>query len=540
MILDRITNKIISPDQLPRNIALGRFLDLDSNEELCSDNIPIDSNSEVSDAILGDTYISTHRILRRLNEEISGTVSVKDTVPSPIIRNVCTEIKVTDFEQHLYDNIRYIKAAFNNPYSKLIRREEKVNVSKAKRITPRSYQYLGAHTEDWLQYSIVTFRPERILTEELSQDYDVYENRLLVAFIQRTLAYLRGRLKAVSDAKDFIKEYKNSLDLYQQGISGSSFWYAKPERNLALYGREYHDQNYVSVDGEDDELQSSQTYQKLHKLLNECVVMLGGNLVQLVNQRSLESITYHDTNVLLSHQNYKHLKSLWGELNSEIQELTLEKMRIEHQEIIRGFSSYMQSVVQYVINKYFSYEIHKQHDSLNWIGTYREGKYKAFPDINAEVENGILTLCVGSEKIRFVCIVDNHIDKDFPDDCCVLKYSLKYTNNITSNIPSLCIDSNLKDVNVIEKVAMLLRSMIIKHHVLSIINKDSYPQALDFYNPNGNARMFDGDKKYIMFDDNFILKTDEVNKICFFYNIDSKYNHLSYNDWGMDNLQIKL
>ena len=253
MIYDRINNTLIDEAALPGHINLGRYLIKDTNEELCADNIPSTCDSAISDAFLGDTYSTTHKILRRLTQEVNRVVDCKENLPSPIIRNVCTEIKLTDFEEHLYENIRHIKAAFDNPHSKLNRIEEKVNVSKAKRITPRSYQYLGAHTEDWQQYSIVSFRPERILTEELSMDYDIYENRLLVAFVQRTLAYLRGRLKSVEDTKDFIKEYKNSLQLYQKGLSDDSYWYAKPERNLQLFGREYHDQNYVAEESDDDD-----------------------------------------------------------------------------------------------------------------------------------------------------------------------------------------------------------------------------------------------------------------------------------------------
>lgn len=537
MIYDRINKTLIDEAALPSHINLGRYLIKDTYEELCADNLPSTSDSTISDAFLGDTYSTTHKILRRLTQEINGIVECKDNLPSPIIRNVCSEIKLTDFEEHLYENIRHIKAAFDNPHSKLNRIEEKVNVSKAKRITPRSYQYLGAHTEDWQQYSIVSFRPERILTEELSPDYDIYENRLLVAFVQRTLAYLRGRLKSVEDTKEFIMEYKNSLQIYQKGLSGDSYWYAKPERNLQLFGREYHDQHYISEDSNNDESILDLTYRKLHRMMNECVIMLGKNLAQEVNSRTLESITYHDTNVLIGHPQYKYLKSLWAELYSEIQEFSINRLHAEHQDTLKGLTSYAHALIKYIVVKYFRYDIQKQ-SATGWLALYKDNKYPTFPPIALSILDGTLILKIGAHKIRIVTIVGELRDKSIPDDCLILEYNLMHYQKILSNEPEKIINVNLNDVNSVERIAMYMRSVLIGLHVKDIKAKKVEPQSLDFLHPEIPVRKYDDDNNYLLMADNFVLQIDDKRNSASLYSTNPLLKHLSYNDWGMDNILV--
>ena len=536
MIFDRIYNTYVEEAKLPNRISLGRYLITETNEELCSDNLPQGCDVSINDAFLGDTYSTTHKILRRLTQEINGVISCKENLPSPIIRNVCDEIKLTEFEAHLFEHINHIKAAFENPHSKLNRIEEKVNVSKAKRITPRSYQYLGAHTEDWQQYSIISFRPEKVLTEELSQDYDIYENRLLVAFVQRTLAYLRGRLKSVEDAMEFIKEYRYSLQTYQKGLSDDSYWYAKPERNLQLFGREYHDQNYVADYTNDDETKSDLTYRKLHRMMNECVIMLGKNLVQEVNQRTLESITYHDTNVLIGHPHYKYVKSLWADLNNEIQDYSIKRIQEERQKTIKGLVSYANALVKYIVIKYFHYTI--QNGTNNWTATYRDGNYTAFPQISVTTNRGTLELCIGHNKIRIVTIVGELKDTALPSDCVILKYNMRRYNPIKSNVPDRIIDVNLKDVDSVERLSMFIRSILIGMHVKDIKTKGIEPKSLDFLHPEYNVKMYSGNKNYLMMNDNFVLNISDDNHEVLFSNMNPRLKHLKYKDWGMDNIFI--
>lgn len=538
MIFDRLTNRTINISNLPSQIELGRFVHVDSNLELCSDTLPAESTCDIIDSFLGDIYSTSHKVLRRLSQELNGSVPCKEEIPSPIIRNVSTEIKMTSFENMLYDNIHHIKCAFNNPHYKLNRSEEKVNVSKAKRITPRSYQYLGAHTEDWQQYSIVSFRPERILTEELSLDYDIYENRLLVAFVQRTLAYLRGRVKAVSDAKTFIKDYRDSLNSYQNSLSGGDTWYAKPERSLTLFGREYHDKNYVVDNTNDDEIESTETFGKLRRLLNECVLLLGKNLVQQVNSRALESLTYHDTNVLIGHEHYKYLKQLWIELNSFSTEHSIEQQQQENQEIIHGLSSYAHSLIKYVVAKFFHYDICQLSGGLDWIATFKNGQYSAFPDIEVHDNRGVVEVSVGDKKIRFVCIVCNGIESEIPEGTFVLQYLLRSYSWPERNKMESIVPANLKDIDTVERVAIVLRSIMIRSHIRKVITGVELPSDYDFLHPEAKVRLYPDSTNVHIMENDFMVLIDDTQKIIHYFNNNSRYRRLEAKDWGMDNLYV--
>ena len=120
--------------------------------------------------------------------------------------------------------------------------------------------------------------------------------------------------------------------------------------------------------------------------MNECVIMLGKNLTQEVNSRTLDSITYHDTNALLGHPHYKYLKSLWSELNAEIHEYSINRLHTEHQDTLRGLNAYANALIKYIVVKYFHYDILEESE-CRWSAFFKENRYSAFPSISLTREN---------------------------------------------------------------------------------------------------------------------------------------------------------
>jgi hypothetical protein len=129
----------------------------------------------------------------------------------PLIRRIKNKLGLNEFEKLLYAKVFHLEEIFRVPHYLLEREIEKVNVSRAKRIPSKSYQYLASHTEDWIHKSIVSFKPSRILNEELELNFDIYENQLTIAFLERCLVYLNSRLKEVQDIKSFHLMYQSFI-----------------------------------------------------------------------------------------------------------------------------------------------------------------------------------------------------------------------------------------------------------------------------------------------------------------------------------------
>lgn len=540
-IFDRLTNKTIHHENLPKDVDLGRFFVMDENVEY-SDRY----NSEpcrvlVHDSILSDdTTDKSFGLLRSQEQNLENQDALKGF---PILSNVGNSIKTTEFEELLIKNFNHINQIFAYPFAKLLRNELKIPVSKAKRVTPKSYQYLGAHTEDWQQRSIVTFRPSRILTEELDLDYNVYENQLVVAFIQKTCRYLRRRIKSIRDNKELLEDYEKCLNDYSKEYSdslkeGRSLWYAKVHRNFDLFSKGYKPEGKNS---ENDKMIANETLEALQTLLRDSNKFLGHFLCNAVDSRLLDSITYHDTNVLISHPDYRYIKELWIELNKADSTETDEQKHNRQQNTIGTLSIYTNSLLKYVVQEYFHYEISKT--KSGWTAHHSLRGYLAFPDINCEIDNGVFSIKIGKETLRIVCFSSMHfLINEIPNNTFVLNYYTSGIVDIQESIPSRVIPVSMKDVDSCERLAMLLRSFMIREYVREI-NKLTMSEchqvtSLDFLSPESiPARNIDN-LHYFNMGNGFVLDIQEGR--IEYINKSAKYEGLTPKQWGMDRLTITL
>ena len=105
-------------------------------------------------------------------------------------------------------------------------------------------------------------------------------------------------------------------------------------------------------------------------------------------------------------------------------------------------------------------------------------------------------------------------------------------------MPERIINVNLKDVNSVERIAMYIRSVLIGLHAKNIKAKTVEPQSLDFLHPETPVRKYDDNNNYLLMADNFVLHIDDERTSASFYNTNPLLKHLSYNDWGMDNIFV--
>lgn len=205
---DRYTSSYITEHNLPDSIELGRYAIVNDNElvELTEDNYRTSGNQVIHQELLYERYVDRHRMF----EKIANDVHNGNFGAIPLIQDF-DELTPDEFELALEEDISHIEAIFQDPHNRLIRTEEKVPVSKAKRISTRSYDYLAAHTEDWLNKSIVSFHPSRIITEEIIVDDNVYENQLLIAFVQKAINHINRRISYFGDIENFLVYYNDLM-----------------------------------------------------------------------------------------------------------------------------------------------------------------------------------------------------------------------------------------------------------------------------------------------------------------------------------------
>lgn len=469
MFVDRITGSEIKTASLPNEIPLGRFAIFDSGvyRELTQTSYKPTKGQFINQEILESKYKDKHEIF----ESIGDLVDAGKFQAIPLIQGIKKGLKFGDFELALEDKLWHLEAIFHAPHSKLNRTTEKVPVSKAKRISTRSYNYLAAHTEDWLHKGLVSFHPSRIISEEIIVDEDVFENRLLVAFIIRAAHYLERRISHTKDISQFIEDYARLLEMN----SKKQGWYKRIEREMELAGKVYdEDSGNYKVVSNDAEIVGS-TQRRLIKLRDALLRLRQYDLFYNVSVKEVNSIIYHDTNVMINHQHYRYLKELWMLLNKEENIDAENDKRNADEDVIDNIRKYGLSLINYAIkNQTYLKFIASGSDTL-WVAS--KDKY---PKITVKYDiDGVVKVSIGKRSIRFVVLCSPlESSSIIPSDTYILVYDNLGKCQSTHNI----IPISLNDISSVERVASVLREYLLIDYLENTIFRNMYfPRALQPY-----------------------------------------------------------
>jgi len=466
MLIDRYTGKTVCENELPNQIDFGRYCFAENGKDITYSNFQtnkaikqdllLDKNKSIQDIFL--------QILSRCNNSKENEFSV-----IPLIQRITDKLELNEFEKLLLDKLFHLEEIFRVPHYLLHREIEKVHVSKAKRIPSKSYQYLASHTEDWVHKSIISFKPSRILHEELDLNFDIYENQLCVTLVQRCLVYLNSRLKEIQDIKSFLNEYKKLL----QNRNDQNSWYKKTERNLSLIGAVYDDEKYSGSSKDGATL--SETENILNQIQKRLQLLQKSELFDIVNKRAMQSISLKNTNVLVNHKHYRYVKTLWIELDKVKPEKSdAEKLKYE-QDIINGLRQYTKSIITYTLKKTLEYELK---------GTYQ--KYTAehlfYDKIEFIEANNVFTIKIGRFERKIVIIANEpQIDDELiellkKNNICLFYYSEKPGIETIQTIRI-----NPLDPDSVERAGIFIKRFLLSSYTEKLKRKIKFPQLLKEY-----------------------------------------------------------
>lgn len=461
-IIDRYTGKILSDSNLPGDIELGRYaISMGSTyKELTSKNYKVQEGQRIHQELLDDVNKDKHNIF----EIISESVENGDFGSIPLLQGIKNGLEFGDFATQMEEDFKHIEAIFHAPYSKLNRTIEKVPVSRAKRISNRSNQYLAAHTEDWLHKGLVSFRPSRILTEEIISDENVFENQLVIALVTRAAHHLERKLRYTRDITEFLIEYSKLIEKHE---NSEDCWYKKVRRELSLAGKVYDEQsgNYKATNADIQVVTS--TMKRLKKLRDSLLKLRQYDLFYNVDQRLVKSVQYHDTNVLINDKHYRYLKKLWILLLKEENANPDDNKADADEFIINNVRNYGISIINYAVKdiEYLGYNVVGK--DKQW-----EAQRDNCPDIRLSVdEYGVINVMVGSDKLRFIVTCDLPYlsgNQSLPKNTYVIAYDNNDADDdyVRSSVDSTnIIPVSLRDITCVERIAIILRQEMLKQYV---------------------------------------------------------------------------
>ena len=466
MLFDRYTGKTVSEKEIPSQIDFGRYCFAENDRDITYSSFP--TNKAIKQDLLLDKNKSIQDIL------IDIAVDVEKSKPNefsvvPLIRRIKNKLNLNEFERLLLEKLFHLEEIFRVPHYLLHREIEKVHVSKAKRIPSKSYQYLASHTEDWVHKSIVSFKPSRILHEELDLNFDIYENQLCVTLIQRCLVYLNSRLKEIQDIKSFLNEYEKLL----KNRNDQKSWYKKTERNLTLIGAVYDDENYRG--SSQDGATLSETESVLNQIQKRLQLLQKSDLFDLVNKRAMQSITLKNTNVLVNHKHYRYVKTLWLELNKVRPEKSDSEKLKHEQDVIDGLRQYAKSIIAYTLKNALDYELN---------GTYQDfsGEHLFYNTVGFTEDKNVFKLRIGRFE-KSIIVIANEPENTAGQTEFLRKHNtyLFYYSENPVNETLQTISINPLDPDSIERVGAFIKKFLLSSYNENLKRSFKFPQLLREY-----------------------------------------------------------
>jgi hypothetical protein len=323
---------------------------------------------------------------------------------------------------------------------------------------------------------VFSFKPRRVVHETLEITYDLYENKALLSFVERTLAYLDKRLKEASKLEEFFNRLKALVDDKEM----ESMWYRKRERNLYLIGLTYQESHE----------KASHLLRETRSVLSDMRARLArlrdDRLFRAVGNGRVHTPELRATNVLVNHKHYRYLRLLWPELNAAHPEPTEQEKLEVAQRTYQGLVDYVLTLFHYCLDdepkttaenkkpKYFGYKIVRSGRLIE----SAHDKKSVFPNVTVKVTpERSIALGFGAEQVEFVVIGNAPMHWD-ETEAILEKQPNRYLlyldlerRSASEHSHSRIIPISPYDVDSTERVSRLIRGMMLQCYHQNLVRE---------------------------------------------------------------------
>ncbi|MCQ2514688.1 MAG: hypothetical protein MJ089_06350 [Ruminococcus sp.] len=314
------------------------------------------------------------------------------------------------------DTLPYIQKAIDEQRRYFTHTENLVRIENARKINSESIKHLARHTNLITKVENDVIMPEKILTNEVEESFDIYENRVLMTLIRKTLRFI--------DKKYDVLKNTDNKSCNELNIARHIEFY---DNKIGFELKYKNENNYVLSDNIKNianvaQLSDFDRIRRLRLVLNEFLSMK--LLKDISNQAEVHSPLIQ-TNLLKKNRNFKKIVELWNYLESykdkgyEISEYEYNgKINNQIQNdmyLVMAFEHFMMNVAtnpdfRKMLQHRYEIENTKNAESLARTEKNIEAKFKA--QIEAvKKEEMQLRICEVKEKERKISELSNKIKK---------------------------------------------------------------------------------------------------------------------------------
>lgn len=368
-LYDRISGQALSrlPDLIhPGRYVLGQTVSFNRHSHLASGELLSDDGSERCvldeqtarfsgfDPALSDDTVFLTRVL----ESIARTGTHGDPLPSPLLPTslINEESHLSDLERLLGEVLTagHLHAISKRPRIDLRYDETVTDVSRARRLTNKTYTHLASRSECWQRQTLQGIQPKRVLARFSEDEYAIYENVVYARLLDKLVLYLSGRLRRLGR---LCKRLERSLSF----SSSTDLNHRLFNDICRLWGETYRPEATVAQLKATKETRDAVA---MH-LKNLQGLRQAGLYLHIVREKQVGQIL-HRTNILTHDQHYRHVSVLWDALRQTVQAANLspaERLRTNQQREA-DYSAYVGLVLRHALRRYGL----TQDDKTTWAG----------------------------------------------------------------------------------------------------------------------------------------------------------------------------
>lgn len=380
-LYDRINSKSLTrlPELIhPGRYVLGQVVAFNGHSQLASGDLLSDDGSERCnlngettrfcefDPALSDDTVFLGRVL----DSIAQAGAQGGALPSPLLPTalINEENHLNDLELLLEEVLQagHLHAISKRPRIDLRYDETVTDVSRARRLTNKTYTHLASRSECWQRQTLQGIQPKRVLARFSEDEYAIYENVVYARLLDKLVHYLSGRLRRLDRLCKRLERslaFSSSTDLNHRLINDICH----------LWGETYLPAATAQ------QLEATQkTRNTVAKHLKSLQgLRQRGLYIEVARERQVGQ-ALHQTNILTHDQHYRHVSLLWDALRQTIQaahQSPAERL-YTNQQREADYSEYVGLVLRHALRRYgldhadegawAGHVLSVRRDHLNW------------------------------------------------------------------------------------------------------------------------------------------------------------------------------
>ncbi len=214
----------------------------------------------------------------------------------PVAQKLAERARPLPLDLEIVRHLQHLQHVCHRPRLHLRVEEERLPVSRARRVPVRAVAELVSHPGDWEHRTLRSIQPSRVLARQIEDEWNLYENRVAVRLVDHLLAYLAKRLEELGKIKEILDASRD----YSQEMQRTS--YRRSNRIAELWSNTLESKT-------EEEL--TRTMKRLELAQRDLQTLLDAPLYQRVPRRQTVALSLKPTNILVNDPHYRKVAALW-------------------------------------------------------------------------------------------------------------------------------------------------------------------------------------------------------------------------------------